>query len=323
MTVILDTQQVAPLHRAEAIREIVWKSVVRVEIEHHPEPGQISARGRITDVGNVGICSIRSNATTVRRTPKLARDDMAPSVFLGLQVAASSMVIQGERQAVLRPGDMALYDTTAPYTLLNDDGIYQHFFRIPRSDLALPPDAITQLTAIRLSPDDALVDLAASYFRRLARHQMTSDLSGIDAVGQSGIELVRALLTTHLAGPGLSREPLEATLPLRVMEYVRAHLAEQDLSAARIAAAHNISVRHLYAILARSGIGLGDWIRAHRLENCRKDLARPGARSMTIASVAYRWGFGDATHFGRVFKDAYGMSPREWRELRQGGHPVR
>ena len=71
------------------------------------------------------------------------------------------------------------------------------------------------------------------------------------------------------------------------------------------------------------GIGLGDWIRAHRLENCRKDLARPGARSMTIASVAYRWGFGDATHFGRVFKDAYGMSPREWRELRQGGHPVR
>jgi AraC-like DNA-binding protein len=36
---------------------------------------------------------------------------------------------------------------------------------------------------------------------------------------------------------------------------------------------------------------------------------------MTIAAVARRWGFADATHFARRFRDAYGLSPREWRQL--------
>jgi hypothetical protein len=51
----------------------------------------------------LNVCSIRSNATTVRRTPKLARDDLPPSAFLGLQISGSSMVIQGDRTAVLQP----------------------------------------------------------------------------------------------------------------------------------------------------------------------------------------------------------------------------
>jgi AraC-like DNA-binding protein len=113
---------------------------------------------------------------------------------------------------------------------------------------------------------------------------------------------------------------LAETLQLRVMEYVRANLAEPDLTAAAIAAKHHISVRHLYNILARSGISLGDWVRAQRLEQCRRDLAKPGANSVTIAFIAQRWGFADATNFGRTFKAAYGMSPREWRDLYQR-HP--
>jgi hypothetical protein len=31
-----------------------------------------------------------------------------------------------------------------------------------------------------------------------------------------------------------------------------------------------------------------------------------------------RWGFTDATHFGRAFKETFGMSPRDWRALKQG-----
>ncbi|TFV34517.1 AraC family transcriptional regulator [Streptomyces sp. T1317-0309] len=66
---------------------------------------------------------------------------------------------------------------------------------------------------------------------------------------------------------------------------------------------------------AEGGISLADWIRTHRLEECRNELRRPTARLTTIEAVARRWGFTDMSNFGRIFRMAYGMSPREWRDL--------
>ncbi|MDX2681609.1 AraC family transcriptional regulator [Streptomyces sp. NY05-11A] len=45
---------------------------------------------------------------------------------------------------------------------------------------------------------------------------------------------------------------------------------------------------------------------------------RNGRGSRTIAAVAGRWGFLSAAHFSRVFRSAYGLSPREWRDI--AGH---
>lgn len=42
----------------------------------------------------------------------------------------------------------------------------------------------------------------------------------------------------------------------------------------------------------------------------------------TIAAVANRWGFMSATHFSRVFRAAYGMSPSEWRDTVGRGTPA-
>lgn len=96
-----------------------------------------------------------------------------------------------------------------------------------------------------------------------------------DAVVEPSVELLRAVLTTQHGDPGLAKGPLESTLGLRITQYIRAHLADPDLSAARIAAAHDISVRHLYTVLSRLGISLGDWIRSHRLAECRRELSGP------------------------------------------------
>jgi AraC-like DNA-binding protein len=186
--------------------------------------------------------------------------------------------------------------------------------------LALPYDAIRQLSAVTLGPGHPVADLAATYFRRLASRPDIFEEPGAAAVGRPTIELVRALITTHLDASALVKESSEATLLLRILEYARAHLPEPGLNAAQIAAAHHISVRHLYNVLARGGISLGDWIRARRLEGCRDELSRPGSRSATISSVARSRGFTDLSSFGRLFRAAYGLSPTEWREMSQS-HP--
>lgn len=315
MGIGFNTAQIVPAERAELIRHTIWKTVVRVEIKHNDDPARIRATGLIQNFGRISACSVRSNATTIRRTPTLSRDDLEPSLFLGLQVTGSSMVLQGGRQAVLRPGDLALYDTTSPYTLLNDNGIHQHYFRIPRDQIALPADTIDRVTAVRLGPENPIAHLAATYFTRLATDESLRAPRIADTLGRPSIELIRALIVAQLGDARVAAAPLHETLQLRVLEFIRAHLADSDLTPARIAQAHNISVRQLYTVLARDGIGLGDWIRTQRLQECRTELARPGTRNRTIASVARHWGFADATHFSRAFREAFGLTPRQWRVL--------
>jgi len=318
MTTILKTEDISAADRAEAVRDVIWSSVVRVEIDHHPDPSQIAAVGAISDVGRINVCTVRSNATTIRRTSRLAGDDLEPSLFVGLHIGGIRMVIQGGRQTVLGPGDFTIYDTTDPYVLINDHGINQHFFRIPKRDLVLPEGVAEKLTATRFDRDHPVIALTGKYFAELAGMQRTPVAPRVvAALGVPSIELLRAAISTRLTDRHLVGEALESTLELRIMAYLRDHLAENDLSAARIARQHNISQRTLYALFARSGISLADWLRTERLEACRRELAQPTAATATIASIAHRWGFADATHFSRVFKTAYGMSPRDWRRLRQ------
>ncbi|MGW0551891.1 AraC-like ligand-binding domain-containing protein [Streptomyces altiplanensis] len=314
MSPVLDTSFLPPKDREESIRHAVWESVVPVDIHHHQSANELSVRMGLSSVGPLRICSARATALTVQRTPRLARADEEPAVFLGLQVTGTSLVVQNDRETVLRPGDFALYETVSPYTLVFDEGVSHHFLRFPRAALALPGRSLRDIAAVRLGPDNPVAGLAFTYFSQLAVTEELREGPHADTVVQPSIELVRAVVAAQLGSTSLSRGPMEATLHLRITQYVRSHLADPGLSASQIAAAHSISVRHLYTLLARSGIGLGDWIRSQRLAECRKELAGPNGRMRTIAATGRRWGFVDATHFSRVFKQVYGLSPRAWRD---------
>lgn len=301
--------------RADALRETVWATVLPVEIDHHVPARRLYADLRLSNLGRMRILTAEATRATVRRTPMLARDDSEPMLKLSLQVRGSGVVIQHDREAVLRPGEFAVYETTAPYTLEFDHGGAVHMYFIPRDALALPSGALRDLLAVPFGPTSPMGGLAGRYLARLAASPDLRAGTFADNLAQPSIELVRAVIASRMSDPAAAVEPMRGSLPLQIMEYLRAHLAEHDLSATRIARAHNISVRYLYAVLAREGISLGDWIRVHRLEQARNDLARPGSRGVTIAAIAHRWGFADPAHFSRVFKDAYGMTPRDWREL--------
>ncbi|WP_344845874.1 helix-turn-helix domain-containing protein [Kribbella ginsengisoli] len=312
MTIRFDSGQIPAVDRDTAVREIISASIVPVEIDFPAHEGPV-VRGAISDVGSLRVCSIKSNATKAERTERLARDAMEPSVFLGLQVSGSSLVVQNEREAVLRPGDLVLYESAAPYTLVDADGIQQVQIRIPTASLGLPGDVLRMISAVKLSPGHPVADLAAAYFRRMAARPDLISQPGAQAISQPSIELVRALITTHLDLAAPQGDAMHASLRLRILEYVRANLRDPDLTAAQIAVEHHISVRHLYNVLAEGGISLGGWIREQRLEGCRDDLARAGLFTTPIGAIAKRWGFTDPSSFGRSFRAAYGLSPREWR----------
>ena len=159
----------------------------------------------------------------------------------------------------------------------------------------------------------------SAYFRRLVSRPDLFTVPGAEALSEPSIELMRVVITTHLDAAELGKDALKATLPLRILEYARAHLHDPHLGAAQVAAAHHVSERHLYNILGASGITLADWIRTQRLERCRNDIAAPAFYATPIASIARGWGFTDPSSFTRMFKNAYAMSPRQWRHQANTG----
>lgn len=48
-------------------------------------------------------------------------------------------------------------------------------------------------------------------------------------------------------------------------------------------------------------------------EACRRSLERSDLNGMSVTDIAFGWGFNDSSHFTRLFKAAYGVTPKAWR----------
>ncbi|BCK54817.1 helix-turn-helix domain-containing protein [Nocardia wallacei] len=314
MTQLWKSADVPAAQRADAVREAVGSQVVRVDIDLPEDPREVQVDLSLSHAGPVQILTVNSMATTVTRSPRLAREETEPQLFLTLQGTGASATTQHGRQALLSTGQFAVYTTSSPYTLAFDQGLDAHFFRFPLAELAMPESAVHEVSARALGVADPVGRLTADYLRRIAESADLRSRAIADTLAQPTIDLVRAALFSSMTDPAVGKESMQTTLELRLLEYLRTHLGDHGLTAAKVAAAHHISVRHLYTVLGRAEISLGDWLRTQRLEACRRELAHPNARHRTIASIAHQWGFADATHFSRAFRTAYGMTPSAWRE---------
>jgi AraC-like DNA-binding protein len=95
---------------------------------------------------------------------------------------------------------------------------------------------------------------------------------------------------------------------------VEARHTDPDLDGQKVADIVGITLRYANALLAEQDTSLHRLILSRRLSRCRLVLEDPSQAHRTIAEIAQGWGFSDMTHFGRSFKAAYGVSPREYQK---------
>jgi AraC-like DNA-binding protein len=108
-----------------------------------------------------------------------------------------------------------------------------------------------------------------------------------------------------------------------VLRYIDIHLSDSKLSIAAVAKGCGISSRYLSFLLKVHGTPFSTLVWDKRLHVAREWLAaRPGQAA--ISEVAYKVGFKSAAHFSRMFKRAFGLSPRQHRAsaLPEGPQPV-
>ena len=267
-------------------------------------------RSRVLD--RMSVVEVTATSHEVHRTPALIAQAGERYFKLNLQLEGTGLLIQDNREALLRPGDLAIYDTNRPYTLAFEEEARIMVVMFPCDALSLPTDYVGQLAAVRMAGSAGLSGIVGQFIRQLSENlEVLSGPSG-SRLATNALDLVSTMLHAEMDIAPDRMKP-QALLAVSVREYIEANLADPQLSPASIAAAHFISTRHLHNVFHESGTTVASWIRSQRLDGARRELRDPLHAGKPVGAVAARWGFLDAAHFSLIFRDAFGVSPSDWR----------
>ncbi|HKY19851.1 MAG TPA: AraC family transcriptional regulator [Vicinamibacterales bacterium] len=98
-----------------------------------------------------------------------------------------------------------------------------------------------------------------------------------------------------------------------IENYILLNLADPDLCYHKVAERCKISPRYLGYLLKANDTTFSDLLWKNRLPKARDALVARASREQSIKTIAFMSGFKSAAHFSRMFKAAYGCSPREYR----------
>lgn len=320
MSLILSTSLLPPSDRAGFWHDAVSKTFIPLNVTLHEEAPS-AATISSSRLGFMQVSTVTAGPQTVVRSPRMITRDGKEHLTLTLLHKGIAERSQDGRDAVVHPGQFSLSDSRRPFSKTLRQAFSFTSFHFPRSALAVTDDDLRVATATAFGRDEAASALVAGHLEHLCK-------AAVSLTPPQGSRL--ALITCDLLACMIQerQEPLSPQAPAaasamlaRIKEHVLRHLGDPDLTPGDIASAHHVSVRYLHKLFEFEGVTVGRWILQQRLERCRRDLARTTRHAPSVAAVARRWGFASPSHFSRVFRIAYGTTPREW-QAAAGTSPV-
>lgn len=246
--------------------------------------------------------------------PEAAADAIAPPFFfLILQLEGNSSHRQEDREAKLTPGDFTLCASSRPYEVTHSAPA--RFLRI-----TVPDDLMRRHLP---SPDDVVA------VRVMGSRGMPAVLSGFiknfwaarDDSREPAVALRMSYTLLDLIAAAYSVTPharqecstLVAAHRSRIMGYIEAHLRDPHLSPTTVAQACKITARYLHHLFTAESETVTQYIQRRRLEECARALIAAPVRARLVTEIAFDYGFNSLTHFGRVFRNQFGLTPSEYR----------
>lgn len=264
------------------------------------------------DLGGLRLADISGNRHVIERNSDMVRRHPKPAVFASLVLESRGFFYQGGDCHMLEPGDLILYDIQRPYAIGFNDSMRQLLFDLPADVLGeqLPPDALARPVKVDARQGAGRV-LATRLRQRAVDFIGRPDYAEAPALRDEVHAVLQTLVSDHLAGkPGSG---LSASYLVAARAYIARHLHEPGLEGQQVAAALGISPRHLGRLFAAEGVTPAAYIKSCRLRGARADLADPALARLSVAVIAYKWGFVSQAHFSRVFRQQYGMTPKDAR----------
>jgi AraC-like DNA-binding protein len=308
----------APARHLREWSDLLSGSFTRFTFEA-PDPAGFRGWMGVRTIAGIDFIEMHTGEHVARREVGGTESGERADYLVCLQVAGTGEFIQDGRTAALRPGDITVFDTTRPTTVVSSGGYRNLCMKFPQRALGVASARMDELTATRFPAGDGLAPAARGVLSTLVAVADSLTGRGRFLAAHSALQVMATLFESSLGdadhAPGRSRRALFE----RMTDYLRRHLDDPALSPSTLAAAHFVSLRQAHAIFADTGSSIASTIRTMRLQRARRELADPALRDLPVAAIGMRCGFPAASGFGRAFRDAYGISPARYRDAAMPG----
>ncbi|MFI5798747.1 helix-turn-helix domain-containing protein [Streptomyces sp. NPDC051677] len=243
------------------------------------------------------------------RGSNVARHD-DDALLLFTAYAGRQIIETSDETVVLRPGTVLITSTRTTGRFV----IPQH---LTKRTVRVPMTALSPFHTGGGVPGCLLLETAQSPLANLFQDVLMSVDRHAGRMSAAEIESTRSALLVLIAGmirasrPDIGDSEFLQLLRRQLEVWIVDHLAGGAVRVADLAAAHSVSSRTVHRAFASTGDTVGSIVRGHRLAAARDDLVNT---NLSNAAIANRWGFCDASHFGREFRREFSLSPGDYRE---------
>jgi AraC family transcriptional regulator, positive regulator of tynA and feaB len=281
--------------------------------ENRPDqPTRFEGEIRHLRVPGMALSVFRCNGMIAWRT-KRQTALLADIVHIIIQLAGTVKISQDGRETQLGAGDFCLVDLGRLASFVQSRDARCLVIEVPRRDCEVRLGPLARWTAQRIDGQHGGGALASTFARLLP-----DQIAFLSAPSQLQVKLqlldLVAMALKEAEGAGFVHSSARLASLLRLKSVVDANLSNCSATCEELAAAAGISVRYANQLLDAEQTSLQRLLFSRRIEKCQAALADPAQAHRQISDIAYSWGFGDVSHFGRLFKAMVGMTPRDYKK---------
>ncbi|MCJ2087898.1 helix-turn-helix domain-containing protein [Methylobacterium sp. E-005] len=311
MQPLFSTEGLHPRIAFRQWREMISDQTVPTEIQNldaAPFHGRIEFAG----IGSLPITRSVQSSTRAEVTPEAVRRSGGDRLYAAFTQSGRHTVQQNGREAVCRTGDFVVFDHRPGVSAIETGSFLVLDLPRERLENVLGPSHL--FTALAVEANLASTTLASTYVQELIRVGDRLSPDSAARMASIGIDLVVAGLAERIAQEVPRSVHGNATVQ-RAKAYVEAHSGDATLDPPQLAAAVGVSLRRLQELFHERGRHISDYIWERRLAAAARRLADPACAHLSVGMLAYGCGFSSQAHFARRFKDRYGTTPREYRQV--------
>lgn len=301
--------------RLEWLREVIGKEYANVEISPQQDIPLFNDMTIYPWQQGMRLSPIHSNALKIERLSAEPTEVSQDCYFAVVLTSGQYTLKQAGREVLLHAGEMALYDATEPHSITMPESFSKILISIPRTILKQRLHNINQLTAIKIPTKSGVGAITSSLIQTTVNQLDTLGKNQFLELSDPILDML-TLSLNQLKPSSIQLSDNQQLALLRVKHFIQQHYESSDLDPKMISAGVNLSIRYINNLFNKEDTSLMRFLTQYRLESSKRLLNNSFLAHKTITELAMQSGFNNMAHFSRIFKQHYGLSPRQYRTLK-------